>query len=189
MNHSFDDPDPVIVRVANSLDAKYALFIINEMESSAKARGTGIGRRSVESICQKMDNCEAVIAVTKSGTWVGFCYIESWQEGKFVSNSGMIVAPAFRKKGVATEIKNIIFDLCRKKYPEADIFSITTGLAIMKMNSRLGFAPVTYSEITTDEHFWQKCRHCVNYDVLKSKGCKNCFCTAMLYEAHAQNAK
>jgi len=183
-----EEPGPVIVRVADTFDAKYAFFIVKEMESSARARGTGIGQRSVESICQKMENGEAVIALTKSGTWVGFCYIEAWQQGKFVSNSGMIVSPAFRKKGIATEIKKLIFNLCREKYPHADIFSITTGLAIMKLNSRLGFEPVTYSEITTDEHFWQKCRHCVNYDVLQSKGCKNCFCTAMLYDANAHTA-
>ena len=180
---SIAEANPVIIRLAGTLDAKYAYFIVQEMEASAKARGTGIGRRSVESICQKMDSGDAVIAVTENEQWVGFCYVETWQDGKFVSNSGMIVSPAFRKRGVATAIKQHIFNLCRQKYPDANIFSITTGLAIMKLNSKLGFEPVTYSEITNDEQFWHKCSHCVNYSVLQSKGCKNCFCTAMLYDA------
>ena len=104
-----------------------------------KARGTGIAHLTVESVCTKMDDGEAVIAVTENGTWVGYCYIETRQDGKFVSNSGMIVSPAYRRKGVATAIKQVIFTLCREKYPDADIFSITTGHAIMKLNSRLGF--------------------------------------------------
>jgi GNAT superfamily N-acetyltransferase len=182
------EPDPVIVRVATKADAKYALMITTEMADSAKARGSGIGHRSVEFLCQKMDNGEAVIAVTQSGTWVGFCYIETWQDGQFVSNSGMIVSPRFRRRGIATEIKKAIFQLCRLKYPQASIFSITTGLAIMKLNTRMGFEPVTYSEITTDPKFWNKCKNCVNYDTLQAKGCKNCFCTAMIFQPNNQQA-
>jgi GNAT superfamily N-acetyltransferase len=182
------EPDPVIVRVATKADAKYALMITTEMADSAKARGSGIGHRSVEFLCQKMDNGEAVIAVTQSGTWVGFCYIETWQDGQFVSNSGMIVSPRFRRRGIATEIKKAIFQLCRLKYPQASIFSITTGLAIMKLNTRMGFEPVTYSEITTDPQFWNKCKNCVNYDTLQAKGCKNCFCTAMIFQPDSQQA-
>lgn len=134
-----------------------------------KARGTGIAHLTVESVCTKMDDGEAVIAVTENGTWVGYCYIETRQDGKFVSNSGMIVSPAYRRKGVATAIKQVIFTLCH---------GITTGHAITKLNSRLGFEPVPYSEITTDKQFWSKCQHCINYDILHAKQCKNCLCTA-----------
>jgi len=99
-----------------------------------------------------------------------------------VANSGLIVSPAFRKTGVATEIKNKIFALSRKKYPNAKIFGLTTGLAVMKINSDLGYEPVTYSELTTDEEFWKGCKSCVNYDILMSKSRKNCLCTAMLFD-------
>ena len=151
------------------------------MEASAKARGTGIAKRSPEYIANKMEEGKAVIAHTKDGSWVGFCYIETW-EGEYVANSGLIVSPAFRKSGVAKEIKRTIFNLSRQKYPNAKIFGLTTGLAVMKINSELGYEPVTYSELTQDEKFWAGCRSCVNYDILMSKDRKNCMCTAMLYD-------
>jgi len=171
----------ITVRVANSGDVHYAETITTEMEASAKARGTGIAKRSPEYIANKMDEGKAVIAHLKDGTWVGFCYIETW-EGEYVANSGLIVAPAFRKSGVAKQIKKRIFDLSREKYPNAKIFGLTTGLAVMKINSELGYEPVTYSELTQDEKFWAGCKSCVNYDILMSKDRKNCMCTAMLYD-------
>ncbi len=152
------------------------------MAESAKARGTGIAKRSPEYIQTKMDEGKAVIALTDDGTWVGFCYIEAWEHGKYVANSGLIVSPTFRKSGVAREIKRKVFELSRKKYPDAKIFGLTTGLAVMKINSDLGYEPVTYSELTTDEEFWKGCRSCVNYDILMSKERKNCLCTAMLFD-------
>jgi len=175
------DNQNIIIRVATPEDKKYANAITDEMESSAKARGTGIAKRSPEYISQKIDEGKAVIAVTPEGAWVGFCYIETW-EGEYVANSGLIVAPEFRKGGVAKAIKQKIFQLSREKYPEAKIFGLTTGLAVMKINSELGYEPVTYSELTQDEKFWAGCKSCVNYDILMSKERKNCLCTAMLFD-------
>lgn len=152
------------------------------MEASAKARGTGIAKRSPDYIAQKMQEGKAVIAHTADGTWVGFCYIEAWGHEQFVANSGLIVSPSFRKSGVAKQIKKRIFELSREKYPEAKIFGLTTGLAVMKINSELGYEPVTYSELTDDEEFWKGCKACVNFDILMSKDRKNCLCTAMLYD-------
>jgi hypothetical protein len=179
----------IIVRLATSDDKHYADTITTEMEESAKARGTGIAKRSPDYIVRKMEEGKAVIAVTKDGTWVGFCYIEAWQHGKYVANSGLIVSPAFRKTGVATDIKHAVFALSREKYPTAKIFGLTTGLAVMKINSDLGYEPVTYSELTTDEEFWKGCRSCVNYDILMSKERKNCMCTAMLFDPVEAAAK
>jgi hypothetical protein len=99
-----------------------------------------------------------------------------------VANSGLIVNPHFRKSGLAKAIKERIFKLSRSKYPHAKIFGLTTGLAVMKINSDLGYEPVTYSELTQDEEFWAGCKSCVNYDILMSKGRKNCMCTAMLFD-------
>ena len=121
------------------------------MESSAKARGTGIAKRSPEYVAQKMEEGKAVIAVMPDGKWVGFCYIEVWGHEQFVANSGLIVSPEFRKSGTAKKIKQTIFNLSRQKYPDAKIFGLTTGLAVMKINSDLGYEPVTYSELTDDE--------------------------------------
>lgn len=179
----------IIIRVATPDDAHYAETITTEMEESAKARGTGIAKRSPDYIRQKMNEGKAVIAITNDGAWVGFCYIEAWQHEKYVANSGLIVAPAFRKSGVATDIKKAVFELSRQKYPNAKIFGLTTGLAVMKINSDLGYEPVTYSELTTDEEFWKGCRSCVNYDILMAKERKNCFCTAMLFDPEEAAAK
>ncbi len=171
----------ISIRVATPADAVYATTITNEMEASANARGTGIAKRTPEYVAGKMEEGKAVIALTADGTWVGFCYIETW-EGEYVANSGLIVAPAFRKSGMAKAIKEKVFQLSREKYPEAKIFGLTTGLAVMKINSDLGYEPVTYSELTQDEKFWAGCKSCVNYDILMAKERKNCLCTAMLYD-------
>jgi hypothetical protein len=150
--------------------------------ASAIARGTGISGRSPEFLETKMKKGEAVIAFTSDGRWAGFSFISSWENGKYVSNSGLIVAPEFRHSGLAKRIKTKIFELSREKYPNAHIFSLSTGLAVMKMNHELGFEPVTYSELTTDEMFWENCKSCVNCPILINKDKKNCLCTAMLYD-------
>ena len=170
------------VLAADARHAGYAHIICDEMAASAQARGTGIARRTPEYLEQKMLEGKAVIAFSPEGEWAGFCYIESWSHGEYVANSGLIVAPKFRKSGVARLIKKTIFELSRKKYPNAKIFGLTTGLAVMKINSELGYEPVTYSELTQDEAFWQGCKSCVNYEILMSKERKNCLCTAMLYD-------
>ena len=170
------------ILVADESHESFAEIICEEMAASALARGTGIAKRSPEYIREKMREGKAVIAFSKDGIWAGFCYIETWSTGEYVANSGLIVAPPFRKGGLAKKIKKKIFELSRKKYPEAKLFGLTTGLAVMKINSELGYEPVTYSELTQDDAFWSGCKSCVNYDILISKERKNCMCTAMLYD-------
>ncbi|HTQ63505.1 MAG TPA: hypothetical protein VMI12_01840 [Puia sp.] len=171
-----------LIQIANESHQDFAQIICDEMESSAMARGTGIAKRSPEYLKEKMREGKAVIAFTTDGIWAGFCYIETWSHGEYVANSGLIVAPPFRKSGLAKMIKRKIFELSRQTYPEAKIFGLTTGLAVMKINSELGYEPVTYSELTQDEEFWAGCKSCVNYEILMSKERKNCMCTAMLYD-------
>lgn len=172
----------IVVKVATKEDVHYAQEIVDEMAASAKVRGTGIAKRTAEYVATKMLEGKAVIALSVQGEWVGFCYIEEWEHGEFVANSGLIVSPNFRKSGVAKKIKAETFALSRKKYPTAKIFGLTTGLAVMKINSELGYKPVTYSELTTDDAFWSGCKSCVNYDILLRKERSNCMCTAMLFE-------
>jgi hypothetical protein len=171
-----------VVCMAEERHAHFAKQICDEMAASAKARGTGIAKRTPEYLQLKMTEGKAVIAFTKKGEWAGFCYIETWGHGKFVANSGLIVSPELRKSGLARVIKKQIFELSRKKYPTAKIFGLTTGLAVMKINSELGYVPVTYSELTDDKAFWKGCQSCVNFEILTSKERKNCLCTAMLYD-------
>ena len=180
------DINEFIVQVALPEHRVFAEQIVTEMAESAKARGTGIAKRSPDYVATKMQEGKAVIAFHKDGRWAGFCYIETWSHGQFVANSGLIVSPEFRKAGLAHAIKEKVFDLSRTLYPKAKIFGLTTGLAVMKINSDLGYEPVTYSELTQDEEFWKGCQSCINFEILKMKERKNCMCTAMLYDPATQ---
>lgn len=160
----------------------FSQTICDEMANSAKVRGTGIAQREPVYVEKKMLEGKAVIAFHKDGRWAGFCYIETWSTGNYVANSGLIVNPEFRNCGLAKAIKEKVFALSRSKYPNAKIFGLTTGLAVMKINSDLGYEPVTYSELTQDEAFWNGCKSCINYDILVLKERKNCMCTGMLFD-------
>lgn len=181
--------DDFIIEVANPKHYIFSQTITNEMEESAKARGTGIAQRSPDYISKKIEEGKAVIALHKDGTWAGFCYIETWGHGKFVANSGLIVNPIFRKVGLAKAIKYKVFELSRTKFPDSKIFGLTTGSAVMKINSELGYEPVVYSDLTDDEDFWKGCQSCVNYPILMMKERKNCMCTAMLYDPAEKQKK
>jgi hypothetical protein len=177
------------VKVAGEEHTHLADAICLEMEESAKARGTGIAKRSPDYIRQKMSEGKAIIALNSKNEFAGFCYIETWGHGKYVANSGLIVVPVYRKYGLATKIKEKAFALSRKKYPEAKLFGLTTSSAVMRINSELGYRPVTFSELTDDEQFWKGCASCVNFEILKSKDYKNCLCTGMLYDPEEKNRK
>lgn len=167
--------------IANASHIKYAEIICTTIDEAAKIRGTGIAKRKVEYIITKLKNGNAVIAL-EGEKFAGFCYIEQWGHGKFVANSGLIVHPDYRGIGLAKNIKHKIFELSRTKFPDAKVFSITTGLAVMKMNYELGYKPVTFSELTNDEQFWKGCQSCKNYDVLVRTERKMCLCTGMLFD-------
>lgn len=159
----------------------YAEQICEAMAQAAEQRGTGIARRKPEYIQAKLAEGKAVIALEGSKL-AGFCYIETWSHGKFIANSGLIVLPEYRKEGLAKKIKTAILKLSRRKYPQAKIFGITTSLAVMKINSDLGYEPVTFSELTQDEDFWKGCQSCKNHDILIRNERKMCLCTGMLYD-------
>jgi hypothetical protein len=170
------------VVIADKSHIKYAKDICETIAESAQVRGTGIARRTPEYIASKMENGNAVIAINND-KFAGFCYIEKWGHGKFVANSGLIVHPDFRGKGLAKKIKIKVFKHSKNKFPDAKIFSITTGPAVMKMNSDLGYKPVPFSELTDDQTFWNGCQTCKNYDVLTRTNRKMCLCTGMLYDS------
>lgn len=168
--------------VATDQHTTFAEQICTEMAESAKARGTGIAKRSPEYVTKKMQEGKAVVAFHNDGRWAGFSYIESWGHDDFVANSGLIISPEFRGVGLARAIKEKTFHLSIEKFPGAKLFGLTTGLAVMKINSGLGYRPVTYSELTNDESFWKGCESCVNFPILQAKEHKNCLCTAMIFD-------
>lgn len=175
----------ITIHVANVSHIQYAQEICELVYVSAQARGTGIAKRSTEYIEEKMITGKSVIALD-GDRLVGYSYIETWGHKKFVANSGLIVHPNYRGMGIARKIKNRIFELSRTLYPNSKIFSITTGLAVMKMNSDLGFKPVTFSELTDDKEFWKGCQTCRNFDILQRNDYKMCLCTGLLYDSAQQ---
>ena len=169
----------VDIHVALPEHAEHAEAICALMAESAKARGTGIATRKPEYVAEKLRSGKAIIALV-DGELGGFSYIETWSHGRYVANSGLIVNPKFRRLGLARRIKAAIFKLSRQKYPEARIFGITTSLPVMKINSDLGYSPVTFSELTQDDDFWAGCKSCPNHDILMRNERQMCLCTAMM---------
>ena len=178
----------VSIYFGSSKHAVYAEEICALIEKAAQQRGTGIAKRDPNYIKTKFENQNAVIALD-GDKLVGFCYIEIWENKKYVANSGLIVHPDYRGLGLAKKIKAKAFELSRKKYPESKLFGITTSLPVMKINSDLGYKPVTFSELTQDDTFWKGCQSCPNYDILSRNDRKNCLCTGMLYDPQHPNNK
>ncbi len=173
--------EQIVIHIANQDHYHYADEICDVISDSAKVRGTGIAKRSPDYIRTKIQNGNAIIALS-GNQFAGFCYIEVWGHEKYVAHSGLIVHPDFRNKGLAKKIKEFTFNHSLKKYPTSKVFGITTGLAVMKINSDLGYKPVTFSELTNDPKFWAGCRTCTNFDILTAKEHKMCLCTGMLYD-------
>ncbi|GAB5553379.1 MAG: GNAT family N-acetyltransferase [Saprospiraceae bacterium] len=169
----------ISILVAEPKHVSYAEDICKNYDESAKARGTGIAKRKPEYISEKIKKGNGVIALY-GDQLAGFCYIETWSHHKYVANSGLIIVPEFRKQGLARRLKAKVFELSRTKFPAAKIFGITTSLAVMKINSQLGYQPVTFSELTQDDAFWEGCKSCPNYDILLRNERRLCLCTAML---------
>ena len=173
--------EEIKVMVADATHEKYVDTILQTIAEAAKVRGTGIAKRSPEYVATKMREAKAVIALSGE-KFAGFSYIETWGNKTFVTTSGLIVHPDFRGMGVAKRIKDMTFSLARTRWPHAKIFSLTSGAAVMTMNSQLGYQPVTFADLTDDEAFWRGCEGCINVDVLHRTGRKYCICTAMLYD-------
>ena len=169
------------VMIAEACHEEYVDTILQTIEEAAKVRGTGIAKRTHEYVAQKMKEGKAVIALSGT-TFAGFSYIESWGNKQYVTTSGLIVHPNYRHLGIAKKIKDMTFTLARTRWPHAKIFSLTSGAAVMTMNTQLGYQPVTFADLTDDEAFWRGCEGCINVDVLHRTDRKYCICTAMLYD-------
>jgi GNAT superfamily N-acetyltransferase len=175
--------EAIEVLVAAPEHEVYVDTILDTIAEAAKVRGTGIARRTHDYLAKKMQEAKAVIALRKSdGRFAGFSYIESWGNKQYVTTSGLIVHPDFRGLGLAKRIKDMTFTLARVRWPHAKIFSLTSGAAVMRMNTQLGYQPVTFDDLTDDEAFWKGCEGCVNYPVLRERNRKFCICTAMLFD-------
>jgi len=181
------EKEEIEVLVAAPEHEIYVDTILETIAEAAKVRGTGIAKRTHEYVATKMKEAKAVIALRKSdGRFAGFSYIETWGNKQYVTTSGLIVHPDFRGLGLAKRIKDMTFTLARTRWPHAKIFSLTSGAAVMKMNTELGYKPVTFAELTDDESFWRGCEGCINVDVLHRTDRKYCICTGMLFDPTEQ---
>ena len=176
-----EQKEEISIVVAGPEHEVYVDTILQTIADAAKVRGTGIAKRTHEYLATKMKEAKAVIALA-GDRFAGFSYIETWGNKQYVTTSGLIVHPDFRGLGVAKTIKAMTFSLARTRWPHAKIFSLTSGAAVMKMNTELGYQPVTFADLTDDEAFWRGCEGCVNVDVLHRTERKYCICTAMLYD-------
>lgn len=172
-----------MMRIATYKDIIHAQTLCDWYEESAKARGIGIAKREKSYIEKKMIDGNSIIAFNETtGDLIGFCYIETFDDQTFVVNSGLIIRPDARKEGLGKKMKMKVFKLSRTKYPKAKIFGITTSLAVMRINTEIGYHPVTFSELTSSEDFWKGCKSCKNYSILQENNRKMCLCTAMVYD-------
>jgi len=178
------DAKQIDVMVADASHEVYVDKILETIREAAKVRGTGIAERTHEYVATKMREGKAIIALDGE-EFAGFTYIESWGNKQYVATSGLIVHPNYRGLGLAKRIKQASFQLARLRWPHAKIFSLTSGAAVMKMNTELGYVPVTFNELTDDDAFWKGCEGCTNHDILMAKKRKFCICTAMLYDPDA----
>ncbi|MEO0777667.1 MAG: GNAT family N-acetyltransferase [Bacteroidota bacterium] len=172
--------------VASAEHVRYAPAICQLIETAAAQRGTGIAKRQVAYLAEKMREGKAIIALSDTQL-AGFCYVETWAHEQYVANSGLIVAPQFQGRGLARRIKKAVLDLSRQRFPRAQIFGITTSAAVLKINYELGYRPVTFAELPQDEAFWRGCVSCPNYDILQRHQRRMCLCTGMLAPAQTSD--
>ena len=172
----------ITILVADERHHSYAEEIVETIYMAAQQRGTGIAKRTPQYITTKIDEGKAIIALAEDGRFAGFCYIESWQDKKFVATSGLIVSPDFRHQHLAKRIKAVAVDRARELFPGAKLFGITTSAAVMKINTDLGYKPVHFSELPSDDVFWMGCSSCPNFDILERTQRSMCLCTAMLHK-------
>ena len=170
------------ITIASGLHLSYVAEIEKALYEASLQKGTGIAVRGTEYLTGKIGEGKAVIALSSEGIWAGFCYIESWGHNRFVANSGLIVSSAFRGVGLASEIKKRALELSATLFPGARLFGLTTSLAVMKINSGLGYKPSTFSELTDDDEFWKGCITCPYYDILVRTKRDDCLCTAMIMD-------
>lgn len=174
-------PEDIRIVVADASHEVYVDMILDTIREAAKKRGTGIAERTHEYVATKMRESKAVLAL-HGERFAGFSYIETWENKHFVTTSGLIVHPDYQGLGIAKRIKDYTFTLARLRWPHAKIFSLTSGDAVMKMNTALGYVPVSFNQLTNDDAFWHGCEGCTNHSVLEERGRKFCVCTGMLWD-------
>ena len=170
--------NPYQVRISRPADVAYVERIQSLIAEAAES-GAIIAERSAEYLEQAIRARHAVV-VLRGDLLVGFATAHAWQDETFVSHSAMVVAPAFRGRGLARRIKKKLIDLSRRRWPDAAILSLTLSPAVERLNKSFKFDAVPYCDLTTDAGFWKGCEGCIHYGHLKRNQYQDCHCWAGL---------
>lgn len=169
------------IRKATNSDSVYVPSIIEEIAYWAKFRSTGVTSRTVDYILRKIEEGVVLIAVDERDQWVGFSYLETWEHGQYVANSGLIVKPKFRNTGLALQLKQSALRLAAQKFPQAKVFSLTTSLSVAKHNLELGYRPVAHDVLLRDKDFISGCGGLLNYPEMVESHQGDSECFTMVY--------
>lgn len=169
-----------LLSVSNENHTPFAREIELLFEQVTNEKSIGINLKKGQYIGEKIIKGDAIIA-TKQGRLAGFCYLRNRNNDDYVSISGIVVVPQFRRLGLAKMMIEEIFQVARKKYPKAKLFSLTTSPEVMRINSIHGYKTVNYSKLSTSNKFWAECSDCLNYNFLQKNNNTRCLCSAMLF--------
>lgn len=170
--------DEVVVRPATASDAHLAAAASELIRGAA--RDNDIALRSVEWLRQKIEHERAVVAL-RAGELVGFGYWSEWEDGRFLSHSGLVVRADLRGQGLGRELKAILVAESRRAFPHATLMSLTTSPQVKALNQSFGFRVVPLERLTKDEAFWKGCQTCRNYAQVRERG-ERCCCEGMILE-------
>jgi len=185
------EPHCYEVRRAAESDLQFVPSVASAIDDEVAAGAIGIARRSAADLASRIRTGEAIIALAAEATsdhapagadWAGFCYVAAWEEGRFVSTSGLIVAPQHRGRGLAKRLKERALELAAERYPGAIAFGLSTSSAVARINEELGFRAASYSALPADSAFWDGCRTCPLHADLVANERRTCHCRAVIRE-------
>ncbi len=167
---------PIVVREALPEDAPFAAAASELIRAAASEHD--IAERSVEWLTKKIVSGRAAVALDR-GELIGFGYWSDWQDGAFVSHSGLVVDPQYRGRSLGRRLKMVLFESSKKRFPQATLMSLTTSPQVKALNLSLGFRVVPLEELTSDPAFWAGCQTCRNYAAVQARG-EICCCEGMI---------
>lgn len=166
----------VVVREGSPEDANLAAAASSLIREAA--RGHDIAEREVDWLRAKIEKGRAALAL-RDDELVGFGYWSDWEEGAFLSHSGLVVRPDMRGHGLGRRLKDVLVESSRRAFPRATLMSLTTSPQVKAMNLSLGFRVVPLELLTKDPAFWKGCETCRNFAEVQARG-EICCCEGMI---------
>ncbi len=176
-----NQPKDIIVRASTEDDEHLAPIAAGLIEEASK--DFDIARREVDFLASKIRSGRAALALLGKKL-IGFGYWSDWEDGKFLSHSGLVVIPAMRGHGLGRHLKAVLFETSKARRPDAVLMSLTTSPTVRAYNEALGFKPCSLDDLTDDPAFWEGCKACRNYAEVQAKGLR-CCCEAMILRPDA----